>query len=326
MRELERQRAELWQQAAHDLRGNLGVVSNVAQGLDLRATCRPRSAASSSWALLLQQRQSVAPSARRRHRRWRDCRPAKKGAASRRSTRPGCCAAWADYIRPLADDRGLYLKVTGGATVARRRGRRGEADASPRTCCSTRSSTPSAAASTLSRASAEALRRRPGGSRRGHRAGPSRRPGRADRGRGERGDGQARDGADAPPASPPAGDGRRRRLGLAIVKRLCDLLDATVELETGAGRGNDGPRARADALRAARALAGWHGPRAVRRRSRRPGAYSISTPSKAIAIVSISTPASIASSGEYGEAHRPGVAEAPGHDDALAGRRRAGAR
>ena len=31
--DLERQRAELWQQAAHDLRGNLGVVSNVAQGL-----------------------------------------------------------------------------------------------------------------------------------------------------------------------------------------------------------------------------------------------------------------------------------------------------
>jgi len=33
VRALERSRAELWQQAAHDLRGNLGVVSNVAQGL-----------------------------------------------------------------------------------------------------------------------------------------------------------------------------------------------------------------------------------------------------------------------------------------------------
>lgn len=31
--ELERQRASLWQQAAHDLRGNLGVVANVAAGL-----------------------------------------------------------------------------------------------------------------------------------------------------------------------------------------------------------------------------------------------------------------------------------------------------
>ena len=33
VRGLENQRAELWQQAAHDLRGNLGVVSNVARGL-----------------------------------------------------------------------------------------------------------------------------------------------------------------------------------------------------------------------------------------------------------------------------------------------------
>jgi signal transduction histidine kinase len=33
LRELEQQRALLWQQAAHDLRGNLGVVSNAAAGL-----------------------------------------------------------------------------------------------------------------------------------------------------------------------------------------------------------------------------------------------------------------------------------------------------
>jgi signal transduction histidine kinase len=33
IRALERSRAELWQQAAHDLRGNLGVVANVTQGL-----------------------------------------------------------------------------------------------------------------------------------------------------------------------------------------------------------------------------------------------------------------------------------------------------
>ena len=36
VRELEKKRADLWQQAAHDLRGNLGVVSNVAQGLSFR--------------------------------------------------------------------------------------------------------------------------------------------------------------------------------------------------------------------------------------------------------------------------------------------------
>lgn len=33
LRQLEQQRAQLWQQAAHDLRGNLGVVANATQGL-----------------------------------------------------------------------------------------------------------------------------------------------------------------------------------------------------------------------------------------------------------------------------------------------------
>jgi signal transduction histidine kinase len=33
LRQLERERADLWQQAAHDLRGNLGVVANVTVGL-----------------------------------------------------------------------------------------------------------------------------------------------------------------------------------------------------------------------------------------------------------------------------------------------------
>jgi K+-sensing histidine kinase KdpD len=33
VRELERTRAELWRQAAHDLRGNVGVVMNAAAGL-----------------------------------------------------------------------------------------------------------------------------------------------------------------------------------------------------------------------------------------------------------------------------------------------------
>ena len=36
VREVEKRRADLWPQAAHDLSGNLGVVSNVARGLALR--------------------------------------------------------------------------------------------------------------------------------------------------------------------------------------------------------------------------------------------------------------------------------------------------
>ncbi|MEO6597807.1 MAG: HAMP domain-containing sensor histidine kinase [Planctomycetota bacterium] len=41
LRELERERAELWRQAAHDLRGNLGVVTNATAGLSLAAIPEP---------------------------------------------------------------------------------------------------------------------------------------------------------------------------------------------------------------------------------------------------------------------------------------------
>src|SRR6185436_1429844 len=36
LRAMERQRAELWREAAHDLRGNLGVVVNVTAGLGVK--------------------------------------------------------------------------------------------------------------------------------------------------------------------------------------------------------------------------------------------------------------------------------------------------
>ena len=41
LRELERNRAELWRQAAHDLRGNVGVVMNVAAGSALPGAAMP---------------------------------------------------------------------------------------------------------------------------------------------------------------------------------------------------------------------------------------------------------------------------------------------
>ena len=41
LRELERSRAELWRQAAHDLRGNVGVVMNVTAGLALQGAAIP---------------------------------------------------------------------------------------------------------------------------------------------------------------------------------------------------------------------------------------------------------------------------------------------
>jgi signal transduction histidine kinase len=50
LRELEQQRAQLWQQAAHDLRGNLGVVANATAGL---ASTRSSDAARASFMRLL---------------------------------------------------------------------------------------------------------------------------------------------------------------------------------------------------------------------------------------------------------------------------------
>jgi signal transduction histidine kinase len=41
VRELDRKRAELWRQAAHDLRGNVGVVANAAAGLTLQSVPEP---------------------------------------------------------------------------------------------------------------------------------------------------------------------------------------------------------------------------------------------------------------------------------------------
>ncbi|HEV7822708.1 MAG TPA: sensor histidine kinase [Burkholderiales bacterium] len=41
VRELERQRAELWREAAHDLRGKLGVVANATTGLTLADVAQP---------------------------------------------------------------------------------------------------------------------------------------------------------------------------------------------------------------------------------------------------------------------------------------------
>ncbi len=91
IRDLERRRAELWQQAAHDLRGNLGVVSNVAQGLALgdlpeaaarnlsRSCCRTTSVRCTTCS-------TTSPT-------WPACMPDRKCAGSRPSTPPTCCAA-----------------------------------------------------------------------------------------------------------------------------------------------------------------------------------------------------------------------------------------
>ena len=95
--------AELWQEAAHDLRGNLGVVSNVAEGLELRRAVAERRQA--SWACC------ATTSARcigcsTRSPTWPGCRPARSSGGSRASTRRKPWPALQD-LRSIADDKGL---------------------------------------------------------------------------------------------------------------------------------------------------------------------------------------------------------------------------
>ncbi len=250
VRELERKHAELWQQAAHDLRGNLGVVSNVAQGLtfaDLPAERRQ------DFLGLLRNNVSAL------HHLLDDVTELARLQAGQEQRRVAAFDAadllrrLCDDVRPLADAKGLYLKVTGpqalgvegdavkvrrvaqnlllnalkytrdggvlvswGDTLARDDGRWFFAveDTGP----GFHAGPGAPLVDALSAATADSRRL----------------------------DEAARQGSGAPAASAPElpeGDVRRvnqaqgEGLGLAIVRRLCELLDATVEVETVAERG-----------------------------------------------------------------------------------------
>jgi signal transduction histidine kinase len=108
--ELERKHAELWQQAAHDLRGNLGVVANVAKGLDFRDL--PPERRQGFLGLL---RNNVT-ALHRLLDEVTDLARLQAGQEQRRVARfdaaavlRGLCAD----VRPIADDRSLYLTATG---------------------------------------------------------------------------------------------------------------------------------------------------------------------------------------------------------------------
>ena len=179
VRELETQRAELWQQAAHDLRGNLGVVSNVAQGLafaDLPADRRddflapPAATTSPRCSHLLDDVTALA-----------------RLQAGQEERRVAPFDA-ADLLRRLCDDvrRSPTRRAVARRPTDRRRSRsramRSRCAGSPRTCSSTRSSTPARGGVSLRWGEAA-----PGDARRwrlsvaGQRPGLSCRAGRADR-------------------------------------------------------------------------------------------------------------------------------------------------
>ena len=244
VRELERRRGELWQQAAHDLRGNLGVVSNVAQGLtfaDLPATRRQdflgllRNNVTSLHHLLddvtslarlqagQEQRQIGAFDAAVELRRLADeLRPmAENKGLTRSADGPGPLQVDGDVVKVRRIAQNLLLNAlkytrTGGVALSWHDGVPGDrarwrfivADTGP----GFHAGPGAPLANALSTATSV----------------------------------DAAHGAAAPAADVPLPgdeDGRPivqsqgEGLGLAIVKRLCDLLDASVEFDSVEGRG-----------------------------------------------------------------------------------------
>jgi two-component sensor histidine kinase len=112
VRELEQHRAELWREAAHDLRGNLGVVANVTAGLAIETA--PQTVRDNFLRLLRKNVSSlhvmlddVMSLARlQAGHEWRDVKQIDGAAVVR-----GLC----DNLQPLAVEHGLYLKTDGPA-------------------------------------------------------------------------------------------------------------------------------------------------------------------------------------------------------------------
>ena len=110
IRELEQQRGEVWQQAAHDLRGNLSVVANVTVGL----TRHGRSDASRGDFVRILMRNVTSL-----HHLLNDVTSLARLQAGRekRAIEPLDVTAilqpLCEGVRPLAEERGLYLRCEG---------------------------------------------------------------------------------------------------------------------------------------------------------------------------------------------------------------------
>ena len=110
LQELERQRAMQWQQAAHDLRGNLGVVANATAGL--RAPSADETARAAFLRLLGRNVQAL-------HRLLDDVTSLARlqGGHEERQVAPLDAAALltelGESLRPLAEERQLFLTLHG---------------------------------------------------------------------------------------------------------------------------------------------------------------------------------------------------------------------
>lgn len=250
LRELEQERADLWRQAAHDLRGNFGVVANAAAGLTLQAVPEPMR---EKFFRLLQSSVSSV------HTMLEDVMTLARlqaGQEQRRLRRLDAALLLREIceaFRPTASDRGLFLRAegperldvigdpvkirrivqnlilnaikytqSGGVTVSWGDSRAGDAHRWMLTVLDTgpgiHAGPGAPIAEALEEASLEASqleqRESVADASIPPPAGPQVKP-------------------DARPVHQEHGEG----IGLSIVKRLCDLLDASVEVESKPGEG-----------------------------------------------------------------------------------------
>ena len=231
IRAIERSRAELWQQAAHDLRGNLGVVSNVTHGLAFSDLPPERR---TTFLDLLRNNVGAL------HRLLDDVTDLARLHAGQEIRRVAPFDAadvlrrLCDDLRPVAEGKGLYLRieglsslpVEGDAVKIQRIGQNLLLNALKYTITG---GVVVSWADTAARDDGRwVLAIQDSGP--GFHAGPgaplvsalSATPGEA---------------PVAPHDSRPARQLHGEGLGLAIVKRLCELLDASLELDTDPGKG-----------------------------------------------------------------------------------------
>ena len=249
LRALERERGELWRQAAHDLRGNFGVVANVTAGLSLQAV--PEATRDRFFKLLQKSVTSV-------HAMLDDVMAlARLQAGQEQRTIAKLDVAplfrsMCEAFEPLAADRGLFLAArgpdrldvegdaiklrriaqnlilnalkyteSGGVTVTWEDSRVGDAE---RWAFAVHDTGPGIHAGPGAPI-AEALEAATHESAQVEQRGPAFEPTAEATG--------AEGSVDARPVTQVRGEG----VGLSIVKRLCDLLDASVEVESAAGQG-----------------------------------------------------------------------------------------